>query len=160
MQHATEKQQQLLPMCQRICNLNARPLALQAQILQSITGHKIPVSNLSDSTSKTTLVYLITIIDNGSASEEVPQIPNSWHTSLCRTATTALATLRQRVAGPLQPLEAATAHPFTSWVCQHNKLLLWAATSAAKTATEGRMMDCLNNILTPATVLPKKSPFL
>ncbi len=118
MQHATEKQQQLLPMCQRmlpmcqrICNLNARPLALLAQVLQSITGHKIPVTNLSNSTSKTTLVYLITIIDDGSAREEVPQIQNSWHTSLCRTAATAIATLRQRVAGPVPPLAAATAHP-------------------------------------------------
>jgi hypothetical protein len=46
--------------------------------------------------------------------EEVPQIPNSWHTSLHCTAATALATLRQRVAGPLQPLAAATAHPFAT----------------------------------------------
>ncbi len=72
------------------------PLALLAQVLQSIiTGHEIPVSNLSDPTSEAALVYLITraIIDYGSAREEVPQIPNSWHPSLRRTAATALATL-------------------------------------------------------------------
>ena len=90
------------------------PLALLAQVLQSVTGHEIPVSNLSDPTSETALVYLITIIDDGSAREEVPQIPNSWHPSLRRTAATALATLRQRVAGPLPPLAAATAHPFAT----------------------------------------------
>jgi len=90
------------------------PLALLAQVLQSITGHEIPVSNLSDPTSETALVYLITIIDDGSAREEVPQIPNSWHPSLRRTAATALATLWQRVAGPLPPLAAATAHPFAT----------------------------------------------
>ncbi len=61
-------------------------LALLAQVLQSITGHEIPVSNLSDPTSETALVYLITIIDDGSAREEVPQILNSWHPSLRRTA--------------------------------------------------------------------------
>jgi hypothetical protein len=48
------------------------PLALLAQVLQSITGHEIPVSNLSDPTSETALIYLITIIDDGSAREEVP----------------------------------------------------------------------------------------
>ncbi len=90
------------------------PLALLAQVLQSIAGHKIPVSNLSDLTSENTLVYLIAIIDDGSAREEVPQIPNSWHTSLRSTAATALATLRQHVAGPLPPLAAATAHPFAT----------------------------------------------
>ena len=58
------------------------PLALLAQVLQSVTGHEIPVSNLSDPTSETALVYLITIIDDGSAREEAPQIPNSWHPSL------------------------------------------------------------------------------
>ncbi len=109
------------------------PLALLAQVLQSITGHEIPVSNLSDPTSETALVYLITIIDDGSAREEVPQIPNSWHPSLRRTAATALATLRQRVAGPLPPLAAATvtAHPFATDCTdprrnpldQHDKLL-------------------------------------
>ena len=90
------------------------PLALLAQASHSIAGHEIPVSNLSDPTSETALVYLITIIDDGSAREEVPQIPNSWHPSLRRTAATALATLRQRVAGPLPPLAAATAHPFAT----------------------------------------------
>ncbi len=32
-------------------------------VLQSIVGHEIPVTNLSDPTSKTSLVYLIAIID-------------------------------------------------------------------------------------------------
>jgi hypothetical protein len=106
------------------------PLALLAQVLQSNTGDEIPVYNLSDPNSETALVYLITIIDDGSAREGVPQIPNSWHTSLCRTAATALATLRQRVAGPLPPLAAATAHLFaTDCTDPHCNLLdqqLWA----------------------------------
>ncbi len=82
-----------------------------------VAGHEIPVSNLSDPTSETALVYLIAIIHDGSAREKVPQIPNSWHTSLRRTAATAHATraLRQRVAGPLPPLAAATAHPFATY---------------------------------------------
>jgi hypothetical protein len=87
------------------------PLALLAQVLESIAGQEIPVSNLSDPTSETALVYLLAIIDDGSAREELPQIPNSWHTSLRRTAATALDTLRHRVAGPLPSITAATAHP-------------------------------------------------
>ncbi len=55
------------------------PLALMAQVLQLIAGHEpeIPVSNLSNHTSETTLIYLIAIIDDGSAREEVPQIPKN-----------------------------------------------------------------------------------
>ncbi len=56
------------------------PLALLAQALHSIAGHEIPVFNLSNPTSETALVYLIAIIDDGSAREEFPQIQNSWHT--------------------------------------------------------------------------------
>ncbi len=41
------------------------PLALLAQVLQSIAGHEIPVANLSDPTSETALVYLLPIIDDG-----------------------------------------------------------------------------------------------
>ncbi len=40
------------------------PLALLAQVLQSIAGHEIPVANLSDPTSETALVYLLAIIDD------------------------------------------------------------------------------------------------
>ena len=56
------------------------PLALLAQVLQLIAGHEIPVANLSDTSSETALVYLLALIDDGSVSEELPQIPNSWHT--------------------------------------------------------------------------------
>ncbi len=46
------------------------PLALLAQVLQSIAGHetRIPVAraNLSDPTSETALGYLLAIIDDGS----------------------------------------------------------------------------------------------
>ena len=87
------------------------PLALLAQVLQSVVGHEIPVANLSDPTSETALVYLLAIINDGSVREEFPQIPNSWHTSLRRTAATALDTLRHRTAGPLPSLAGATAHP-------------------------------------------------
>ncbi len=87
------------------------PLALLAQVLESIAGQEIPVSNLFDPTSETALVYLLTIINDGSAREELPQIPNSWHTLLHRTAATALNTLWHRVAGPLPSIIAATAHP-------------------------------------------------
>ena len=91
------------------------PLALLAQVLQSITGHEIiPVANLSDTSSETALVYLVTIIDNGSVREEFPQIPNSWHTSLRRALSAALDTLRHRSAGPLPSLARATAHPPTT----------------------------------------------
>jgi hypothetical protein len=76
------------------------PLALLAQVLESmIAGQEIPISNLSDPTSETALVYLLAIIDDGSAREELPQIPNSWHTSLRRTAATALDTLPGRHRG-------------------------------------------------------------
>ncbi len=42
-------------------------LALLAQVLQSIVGHEIPVANLlvSDPTSETALVCLLTIIEDG-----------------------------------------------------------------------------------------------
>ena len=90
------------------------PLALLAQALQSIAGHEIPVANLSDTSSETALVYLLAIIDDGSVREELPQIPNSWHTSLRRTAATALDTLRHRSAGPLPSFAGATAHPPTT----------------------------------------------
>jgi hypothetical protein len=86
------------------------PLALLAQVLQSIVGHEIPVADLSDPTSETALVYLLAIIDYGSVIEDFPQIPNSWHTSLRRTAATALETLRHRSAGPLPSLAGATTH--------------------------------------------------
>ena len=86
------------------------PLALLAQVLQSIAGHEIPVANLSDPTSETALVYLLAIIDDGTVREEVPQIPNSWHASLRRTAATALDTLRHRITGPLPSITAAP-HP-------------------------------------------------
>jgi hypothetical protein len=89
-------------------------LALLAQVLQSIAGQKIPVANLSDTSSETALVYLFTIIDDGSVREEFPQIPNSWHTLFRRTAATALDTLRHHSAGPLPSLAEATAHPPTA----------------------------------------------
>ncbi len=94
------------------------PLAVLAQVLpQSIASHEIrvPVANLSDPTSETALGYLLAIVDYGSVREELPgpQIPNSWHTSLRRTAATALDTLWHRIAsaGPLLSLAEATAHP-------------------------------------------------
>jgi hypothetical protein len=96
---------------QQAFNDGARPppLALLAQVLQSIAGHEIPVANLSDTSSETALVYLLAIIDDGSVREEFPQIPNSWHTSLRRTAATALDTLRHSIADPLPSLAGATA---------------------------------------------------
>ena len=83
------------------------PLAL----LQSVVGHEIPVANLSDPTSETALVYLLAIIDDGSVIADFPQIPNSWHTSLRRTAATALETLRHRSAGPLPGPDPSLARP-------------------------------------------------
>ncbi len=68
------------------------PLALLAQVLQSIAGYGIPVANLCDPTSETALVFLLSIINDGSVREEFPQISKSWHTSLRRTAATALDT--------------------------------------------------------------------
>ncbi len=52
------------------------PMALLAQVLQSIAGHKIPVANLSNTTSETALVYLLIIINDGTVREEFHQIPN------------------------------------------------------------------------------------
>jgi hypothetical protein len=52
------------------------PLALLAQVLQSIAGHEIPIANLSDPTRVIALVYILSIIDFGTVSEEFPQIPN------------------------------------------------------------------------------------
>jgi hypothetical protein len=45
---------------------------------------------------------------NSSVREEFPQVPNSWHTSLRRTAATALGTLLHCIAGPLPSLAGAT----------------------------------------------------
>jgi hypothetical protein len=81
----------------------------QADSLLS-AGYNIPIANLSDPTSETTIVYLLAVIDDGSIREEFPQIPNSWHTLLRRTAGTALDTLRHRIAGPLPSLARTTAH--------------------------------------------------
>ncbi len=86
-------------------------MALLAQVLQSVAGHKIPVANLSDPTSKTALVYLLAIIDDGSVIEDFPKIRDAWHTSLRSTAATALETLLHRSAGPLPSLAGATTHP-------------------------------------------------
>jgi hypothetical protein len=81
------------------------PPLLLAQVFQSIVGHEVPVANLSDPTSETALVYLIAIIVDGTAREEVHRIPNSWHTSLHSNAATArdTVTLRHRIAGPRPP---------------------------------------------------------
>ncbi len=87
------------------------PLALLAQVLQLIAGYKIPVANLSYPARGTELVFLLSIIDNGSVCEEFPQIPNSWQTLLCHTAASALNTLRHLMAGSLQSLAGATASP-------------------------------------------------
>jgi hypothetical protein len=81
-------------------------LSLQAQVFQSIAGHEIPVANLSDPTSETALAYRdliqVAIINDSTfqVREEAPQIPSSWHTSLCCTAATVLDTLLHRIACP------------------------------------------------------------
>jgi hypothetical protein len=84
--------------------------------LQSKAAHEIPVA---DPTSKTAPVYLLAIIDDGIVREEVPQIPNSWHTSLHRTAATALNTLQHLIAGPLPSLAAATNNPSATHRMDH-----------------------------------------
>jgi hypothetical protein len=87
-----------------------------AQVLQSIAGHEIPVANLSDPTSETALVYLLTIIDDGTVREEFPHWAKFQLLRLAHIApshrcyyVTALDNLRHRIAAPLPSLVAATS---------------------------------------------------